>query len=251
MSEIRKTCMTVVLDRSGSMYHRVNDVIEGYNTYIAELDPEDNEVFVNLLLFDTKFDYLYQDMPLDKVPPLNHETFVPRGNTCLYDAIGRAVSDAKAKTDNTTRHILVVITDGLENSSKEFKQADVKKLMDELEESDNWTVVFLAESMDAWAQSRGMGIKTANTVKYNDANVKGMFAATAGGMNKILRSGGLAEKNFATSNKMEYNSVGSSIGTDLDEHTKDQQTRFTETGKYRIQDQLSSAEDKTVDGGEK
>lgn len=138
----------------------------------------------------------------------------PRGATALLDAVGRTINEFEARVAELgegDRVLLVVQTDGFENSSVEFTRDQISKLIKDREAGGTWTCLFLGAGIDAWAQAAGMGFARANTVS-TEASSRGtrstytaMAAATrsyAGGGSSAEVSG-LAQK--AADNNEEEN----------------------------------------------
>jgi len=158
----------VVADRSGSMASIKEDAIGGFNTFLKEQQQVEGEANLTLVLFDDQYEVPVTSTPVGDVLPLTESTYVPRGMTALNDAIGKAVNTLKEK--NPTHAIICILTDGMENASKEYTNASVKDLMKEAEKKD-WEVVYLAANQDAFKEGVMRGIT-------NNIN----FAATSKGI---------------------------------------------------------------------
>jgi uncharacterized protein YegL/transcriptional regulator with XRE-family HTH domain len=174
----QQTLVSVILDKSGSMSTKVQDVIGGFNTYIEELKKDTASEFkFTLTLFDTDFEEKYLGEPLDKVQPLDTKTYEPSGNTALNDAIGRTIR--LIENDKPTGKVIVVImTDGEENSSHEFSHQAVKQLI-EARQKDGWAFIFLGASPDAWNQGMSYGITHSNVAHYDPTQYQGTYANVA------------------------------------------------------------------------
>ena len=83
--------ITFVLDRSGSMGIIKADTIGGFNQFIEDQKKAAGEALMTLVQFDDQYEVNYAGVPIAAVRPLNTDTFVPRGWTALYDAIGKTV----------------------------------------------------------------------------------------------------------------------------------------------------------------
>jgi Mg-chelatase subunit ChlD len=158
----------VIADRSGSMSAIKDDAIGGFNSFLEEQQRIDGDAAMTLVLFDDRYEVPVESQDLQKVKPLTESTFVPRGMTAMNDAIGRAVNDLISR--NPEKAIICILTDGMENASKEFTTPQIKELMKTVE-SKGWEVVYLAANQDAFSEGSIRGIT-------NNIN----FAATSKGI---------------------------------------------------------------------
>lgn len=159
----KPTQMIVVLDRSGSMDSIGRATVEGLNTLIKEQKGAEGEAFMTLVQFDDQYQLDYKSKPIAEVAELIYgETFKPRGMTALYDAIGKTI----AEVDTADDVVLVIVTDGAENSSREFTQ---KIVFDKIEEKKKagWNVLFLAANQDAMQTGGSLGISANNSMSFN------------------------------------------------------------------------------------
>ena len=163
----------------------LNDTIGGFNTYLAGLGEEQKvDYLFSLTLFNTTFENRYVAQPLTAVRALDTGNYVPDGWTALYDAIGSTVraleSKEKAgKMPPLDKVMTVIMTDGYENSSREWTLAAIRQLIAQKEKEGNWTFVFLGATPDAWSVGMGMGVQAGNTARYQPAQTQAVFQATA------------------------------------------------------------------------
>ena len=130
------TYIHFILDRSGSMYEIIHDTIGGFNSFIKQqkdnmnkdyeiLDNNGNSIkqktniYFSLYQFDHVYRICYKNKIISDVEDLNYDTFIPRGQTALFDAIGITVSKIK-KINEDDNIIVVILTDGEENCSKKY-----------------------------------------------------------------------------------------------------------------------------------
>src|SRR5215472_10142397 len=145
------------------MASKTNDVIEGFNAYVAGLGQEDRVNYLfSLTLFDTQVAYRHVAIPLSEVKKLDSKSYRPEGNTALNDAIGITVRKVENDNPAVDKIVTVIMTDGEENSSREWSLNDVQALIRQKESEGNWTFIFMGASPDAWAQGRALGIKAGN-----------------------------------------------------------------------------------------
>lgn len=131
----------ILLDRSGSMQSQWGEAINSVNTYVKEL-PKDTSVF--LAVFDHDYNVV-RNTTAKKWEPLDKEEITPRGNTRLFDSAARVMY--RALDDNAEKTVIVVMTDGEENASQNFKQSDVKALADTMDKK-KWELIFLGANFD-------------------------------------------------------------------------------------------------------
>lgn len=151
------TEIIVILDRSGSMESIAKEVINGFNSFVKEQQEQPGNARLTLVQFDDKYELNYEGVKLGKVPALE---FAPRNMTALYDAIGRTLAEQGERIKNEQWANLVIvniITDGAENSSREFSREAIKELVSNAEK-DGWKFVFMAANQDAFAAARSYGI---------------------------------------------------------------------------------------------
>lgn len=179
-----------VLDGSGSMMPHAEATISGYNEFLETQKVSEIPTKVSLYQFngwDVKPIYEYVDVAL--VEKLTSATYRPSGNTNLYDAIGftmRKVNERleKAKRANRDSVTIVILTDGEENSSREFNLSDIKSLVKSSEEK-NWSYFFLGANIDTFAVGASLGFGTLNTIAYNMNNVAGAMAVASSASNRM------------------------------------------------------------------
>jgi uncharacterized protein YegL len=197
--------VNVILDKSGSMAGKTNDVIEGFNAYVAGLGKEDQVNYLfSLTLFDTQVAYRHVAIPLAEVQKLDSKSYQPGGNTALNDAIGITVRKVDADQPKVDKVVTVIMTDGEENSSREWTHDAVKGLIEQKEKEGTWTFVFLGAGLDAWHQGRSYGIQSANVAQYSAEQYCDAFAAMALSTNAVSSSPKLRSENFFGSLSREF-----------------------------------------------
>lgn len=184
------TVVSVVLDMSGSMSGIASATREGLNSYLDSLRDDKNntdEVLVSLTVFDSGVEYgggLYQHthvprintifslVPLSSIPVITEEHYAPSGGTPLYDAIGAVIEhtdEALMGVAGKPDVLLVIITDGDDNTSSRLTDVDAKILIEQ-KQGCGWTPVYLGANQDSWAVARKMGISIGSTKSYAATN---------------------------------------------------------------------------------
>lgn len=161
-----------VIDRSGSMSSIKSDAIGGFNSFLAEQKKVKGEATLTLVQFDTEYEMIHENKPLKKVPKLHDGTYVPRGCTALLDAIGKTINEVSdrvgklKKTQKPKKVIFAILTDGMENSSREFKRDQIHKMISDKKDADKWEFIFLAANQDAIQEGMSMGIAAKDSFNF-------------------------------------------------------------------------------------
>ena len=167
----RKIAVTIILDRSGSMQSIRQSTIDGLRDYIKEL-PKSTPVEVHQ--FDSWGAGLDIKKSAGKASDFGEITFTPRGNTPLLDAVGTVVSGIRKGVRD---QIVVIMTDGYENASREWNRTTLKNLISD-REKEGWQFVFMGAGIDAYGVASDMGINRHSTYAYaaTDMSNSGAFA---------------------------------------------------------------------------
>lgn len=145
------------------------DMEGGLNTYIESQRSAPGEVTVTYVTFDTVVDIVLENVPIQTVGKLE---LIPRGGTSLLDAIGQTlnrVGARLAKTPENDRPGLVdviVVTDGGENSSREFNYNQIKEMITTQENVFNWKFTYLGANQDAFGVGSQLGFSKGSTSNY-------------------------------------------------------------------------------------
>jgi len=201
-----------VLDRSGSMADIINDSIGGFNTFLKKQKELPDKATITVALFDDRYDLLYDNVDIKKAEELTNKVWIPRGTTALYDAIGKTINTIRAEhaklgSEAPSKVLIVIVTDGQENASHEYKLEDIKKLIKECE-NDGWNFIYLAANQDAFAVGSSFGVSLGNTFTYQ-ASSRGVsdmsFVMADAAVN--YRSMSASDADFKTKSKNLVNNV--------------------------------------------
>jgi len=193
MTDPQRSLIAVLLDRSGSMETIKSDTEGGFNAFIDGQRNEPLEVRVTLAQFDTDYDVVYANRPVLEVPRLELQ---PRGGTALYDALGKLITDVGAELAGLPEHerpgrvVVVVLTDGHENSSREWTHDAVSAAIRRQQSEYSWDFLFLGANMDAVAIGQQLGFQADRSMTY---------AASADGVTNAMSAaaGYVSRKNAA------------------------------------------------------
>lgn len=181
------THITVILDRSGSMSSIRDDIIGGFNQFVDSQKAGSGTATLTLVQFDTQdpYEVIHWFKPMREVPPLTAKTFVPRSGTPLWDAVGRGIEDLErnlsllAPEAQPEKVVMVVITDGMENSSRQFRRSQIQQMINEKTEKLQWQFVYLSADLDAVNEAERSGFARSASMSYdsNAAGVRNMWSS--------------------------------------------------------------------------
>lgn len=178
------THIAMVLDRSGSMAAIASDMIGGVNQFLLAHRNAPGECTGTLVQFDHMIETLAEGKRITEIEPLTPHTYVPRGSTALYDAVGRTIAQTgdwlmhKPEAERPEKVIFAIITDGLENVSSEYNRAKVFDMIQHQREVYKWEFVFIGANQDALATGESIAIPRSHSINYA-ANAKGTGQAYA------------------------------------------------------------------------
>lgn len=214
-----QTDVTIILDRSGSKEAIKTDAIGGYNTFIEEQKKLGEKCLITLVQFDDQYERLYSTKFPSNVEALTTNTFVPRGTTALYDAIGRTVTDigsrisALPENDRPNKVVVLIITDGQENCSREYNAARIKEMVEHQQSKYNWQFVFIGANQDAVLTASGLGISAANslTMSYSAQGTADAFNSVASNVHNYA-TGMVAGAGFTCEQKKQQEDLINVLG---------------------------------------
>ncbi len=186
------TEIAFILDRSGSMHSIRDDAIGGFNAFVESQKAMPGEARFTFVLFDHEYETVMLRRDLREVEPLTAHTYVPRGTTALLDAIGRTVNAIGAQlaalpeSERPSKVIVVILTDGMENVSKEFTRPQIKEMIKHQEEIYSWEFVYRGANQDAFAVGSGLGMRKENIASFASTGVGTRRAFETA--NKLTRS---------------------------------------------------------------
>ena len=178
----QKTIYHLIVDKSGSMSDCIEQTINGFNeqvTKIQQLQKEypEQELTIGLTTFNNEVHQHFFQSPPANVRNLNNDTYRPDGSTSLFDAIGLTVqsieNEIKQQLNNSnTTVVIVILTDGHENSSKIFNLSEIRQNISRLEETGKWTFSFIGATLDAVSVAESMNIKSQNSFAFDKKDMK-------------------------------------------------------------------------------
>ncbi|NMB27347.1 MAG: VWA domain-containing protein [Tissierellia bacterium] len=171
-----------LLDRSGSMAGLESDTIGGFNAFIDKQKQLEGKAIVTTVLFDDKYEILWNGVDINKVKLTDKEYYV-RGSTALLDAVGKTIIDVNYRLSKTSEDerpgkiIFIITTDGMENSSREFTYENIKQLIQHQQEKHDWEFIFLGANIDTAKEANNIGIDMNNAYSFeaSESGVESMY----------------------------------------------------------------------------
>jgi Mg-chelatase subunit ChlD len=207
------THIAIILDRSGSMSSLKLDTIGGFNSFLKKQQEQDGKGTITLVQFATNHHIVDDMAPLEKAELLTNQNYDPSGgSTALLDTLGRSINhveskieDAKEKPDKV---VFVVITDGLENDSREFSRKQVMDMIKRHEDEMGWDFVFIGANQDSIQEGGRIGVRSSNAMNY---------AATSKGVQHMYRSLSSNMSSYRRRSKGTGQKIGFFVGEDEEE----------------------------------
>lgn len=182
MSDLNYSALLLIVDRSGSMWRIKQDMEEALDQLLRDQAAAPGMVTVDVVTFDQRF----QRVEAFADPATVKIEIVPRGRTALHDAVGMSLLGFSRDLEALPEHArpakvqVVVVSDGIDNASKEFSAEMVRQLVNE-RRATGWVVVFLGADQDAVAEAARIGVDpdSAMTFQAGSSGTKAASAATS------------------------------------------------------------------------
>ena len=166
------TELVFIIDRSGSMHGLEGDTVGGFNATLEKQRALEGEVLVSTILFDHTFKVLHDRVSLNLISEMTEKDYCVGGSTALMDALGNTINHIGtihkyAREEDIPEHtVFVIITDGMENSSRSFDSEQIKDMIEEKKNRNGWEFIFLAANIDAASSAEKIGIDRTRTADY-------------------------------------------------------------------------------------
>lgn len=188
--EMKKTQVfnVIILDRSGSMECIRQAAVEGFNETLAGIRKAQEKFagtqdhFVSLVTFcSCSTRYVFDKTPVADAHPLKMEDFQPCCCTPLYDAMGITLTAMRHYVQSIEDSVVVVtiITDGLENASREYDGKTVRELVERLR-GEGWTFTYMGANQDAVEVAMNLSIRNARNFNYSHEGTRASMAKDTG-----------------------------------------------------------------------
>ena len=172
----------IIVDESGSMSIIRQQAFSGMNETLQTIRQMQErfprqEQRVTLVTFDTgRTTWHYDNLPSSSTHDLKWDDYCPGGGTPLYDAMGTAISKVNAQVSEGDNVLVTVITDGEENSSREWTLKMIRTMIEKLKKQ-HWTFTLIGtDNLDVETMARSFAIDEHLEFQQDEAGTKAMFA---------------------------------------------------------------------------
>lgn len=175
----QKTIYHILVDKSGSMSDCIDQTINGFNEQIRkikelEIEFPEQLMTIGLTTFNTDVELKYFMQPVESAYKMNNENYVPNGSTAMLDAMGQTMRKLSGLQESSnaempTTVVMINLTDGYENASKEYTLKNVKNMIETRESTGTWTFSFLGATLDAVDVAEKMSIRRENSIAFSKA----------------------------------------------------------------------------------
>ena len=179
MTNCRVQDIIILMDESGSMNSMGDEPLQTVNEFIIDqkrINQYDGST-LSFWKFNSEVTKVIDDIPLTMVNQITD--YQPGGLTALNDAIGMAVT-AKFNSHKKDDVICMIITDGMENASKEYTTGHVKSIIEDLESKHRWKFIYLGTKQNTFTACNDMGVDALRCLSYNPT--------TRGGLRNLARN---------------------------------------------------------------
>lgn len=200
------TDITIVLDRSGSMSSFGGEVLTAIQGFIKKQQETPGECNLTLISFDSCFPYQV-DINNQPIKDAVFSEYHPGGGTPLYDALGRAINEtgqrlaALRESERPDKVVFVVFTDGMENTSKEFKGGQIKEMIQHQEDKYNWEFIYLGANQDGFAAGMSYGFKGMSSASYSNNKLGDAVDMAASKLGSYRSTNVKADLNFSEADR--------------------------------------------------
>jgi hypothetical protein len=196
----------ILIDNSSSMDGSQDKVISGVNEYVETLkkqalkDGVKARVSVSLFTSNLVNGFsvvtpIRAALDVSLWQPISRAQIVPNGMTPLLQAVGETIQQLEASAVGEDV-VLVILTDGGENSSIGWTTGRVKELMATKQNRDNWAVLYLGANQDAWGVGGSMGTQMHNTANFTMDNMAVALSAAGASSARYMSTRNLNSSQF-------------------------------------------------------
>lgn len=175
----------IILDKSGSMSAIRDSTINGFNETVSNIrqlaSKDSNQTHsVTLVTFSNENENVFWRENISVLKDFEKKDYIPGGLTALCDAMGRTMFRMQEElladnkdNDDVINVVLTVITDGEENSSRQYKAHDISKMNEDLKNNSRiiWTITYIGANQDVMEVAKKYNISVSNIASYSATDV--------------------------------------------------------------------------------
>ena len=161
MKKEKKLDVVFILDKSGSMSGQEDNTISSFNEYLEKEKKNKYTTNITTILFSNKYSVLHDRKNVKDVKKLTGKDYYVGGRTALYDALGNTINSMEQK--DTDKVLFIIITDGYENASREYKKEDIKRLINKHKD---YEFIYIGADIDSYAAGNSIGIGNNNIASF-------------------------------------------------------------------------------------
>lgn len=204
----RKTYYHLVLDKSGSMQSCWSSTLMAITDQMIQIQkmakeyPE-QEFFVSLCMFNGSVQFPQWPVLIDRGIFPSLENIHPNGSTALLDGIGESIQRIEFKAGEELKNdeasvVMVVLTDGHENASRQFGSNQISQMIKERKKSEKWSFVFIGADFNVDQLSDALGISKSSRMNADKSNMKGAFDSVQSNFKLYaeMKAKGVIKKDF-------------------------------------------------------
>lgn len=196
----KKIFNLIIIDESGSMQSIKKEAIDSVNETIqtirsAQCKHEEQEHLVTLVTFNDDVKSVYECVPVNEVKELTAENYCPDCCTALYDAMGMSLNALRKSVAEVDTVLVTIVTDGYENSSKEYDGKAIKALVDELK-AKGWVFAYIGANHDVESAAINISITNVMSFEASDSGVRSMNRKMACARSRFFDR--IADGNFSS-----------------------------------------------------
>ena len=186
----------MVIDRSGSMSAIRNDAEGKINHLIKEQQKQQGDCTLSLYQFSNSVERYCNFSPIKEVGPYK---LIPSGSTALFDAIGVAINETGSRLNSMDQKdrpelvIFCIVTDGEENSSKEFSKQQIKEMVSHQTSKYSWQFTFLCADQKTFLEGKDIGFACA--VDVDTKKYKQVYTNTSAKFNRMRSAKNILQVN--------------------------------------------------------
>ncbi len=176
----------------------VSDTIGGFNAFVERQRLEGLGLRLTTVLFDDRYEVLHRGVPLLAVEPLTGREYFVRGSTALLDAVGRGIGETMMRImtlpddEKPRRVVVLIITDGMENASREFTSGQVWSMIADRKRA-GWEFFYLGAGLEDLRDAERVGIGRNRSASFDKAQMVQTYSAMSDTIRSFMESGEVRE----------------------------------------------------------